>query len=116
MRSKPLYAFLLLTSPVLSCFVLSPSLLSQAPSQPAVVAGLSNSTHAPDPDSGMTGHVDGLFIPLVTGHPFHAKITVTVQRILGDGTVVDQKYYTLAARDANGREYRESRDILPADS
>jgi len=121
MRSKPLYAFLLLfclvlSCLVLSCLVLSPSLLSQAPSQPAVVAGLSNSTHAPDPDSGMTGHVDGLFIPLVTGHPFHAKITVTVQRILGDGTVVDQKYYTLAARDANGREYRESRDILPADS
>ena len=73
-------------------------------------------TQAPDPDSGMTGHVEGLFIPLVTGAPFHAKIAVEINRQLPDGTAVAQKYYTLAARDANGREYREARDVVPADS
>lgn len=74
--------------------------------------------HAPDPDSGMsmTGHVEGLYIPLVPDQPFHAKIQVLVTRTLPDGTTVQQKYYTLAARDSAGREYRESRDIVPADS
>jgi uncharacterized protein YecT (DUF1311 family) len=72
--------------------------------------------HAPDPDSGMSGHVDGLFIPLVTGAPFHAKIPVQIHRQLPDGTIVDQKYYSLAARDSDGRAYREARDLVPADS
>ena len=76
----------------------------------------SDTTHAPDPDSGMTGHVDGLFIPLVTGQPFHARIPVQIHRQLPDGTIVDQKYYTLVARDAAGREYREARQPVPADS
>ncbi len=98
------------------CLVYTRLLIAQAPSQPAVPASASASTYAPDPDSGMSGHVEGLFIPLVTGQPFHAKIAVTIHHVLPDGTVVDQKYYTLAARDANGREYREARDLLPADS
>jgi uncharacterized protein YecT (DUF1311 family) len=111
MGAKFLYAFLLLF-----CLVSTRLLLSQTSVGVAGQVNAPASTHAPDPDSGMTGHVDGLFIPLATGHPFHAKIAVTVQRTLGDGTVVDQKYYTLAARDADGREYREARDIIPADS
>ena len=73
-------------------------------------------THAPDPDSGMVGHVDGIFIPLIPGQPFHARIAVQVTRQLPDGTMVAQKYYTLAARDETGRTYREARDIVPADS
>jgi uncharacterized protein YecT (DUF1311 family) len=72
--------------------------------------------HAPDPDSGMGQHVEGLFIPLATGQPFHAKVDVQIVRQLPDGTTVAQKYYTLVARDGTGREYREGRDLVPADS
>ena len=61
----------------------------------------------------MTGHVEGLFIPLITGQPFHAKIAVQIHHQLPDGTIVDQKYYTLVARDSNGREYREARNRFP---
>jgi uncharacterized protein YecT (DUF1311 family) len=64
----------------------------------------------------MRGGVAGIYIPLVTGQPFHARIPVHVTRVLPDGTTVEQKYYTLAARDGIGREYREARDIVPADS
>ena len=71
---------------------------------------------APDPDNGMSDHVQGLFIPLVPGQPFHAKVAVQIHRQLPDGTVVDQKYYTLVARDNTGRTHRESRDLIPADS
>jgi uncharacterized protein YecT (DUF1311 family) len=94
------------------CLVSTALLLGQAP--PA--AATADTTHAPDPDSGMSGHVDGLFIPLVTGAPFHAKIPVQIHRQLPDGTIVDQKYYTLVARDSDGREYREAREPVPADS
>jgi hypothetical protein len=100
--------------PFAFCLVSSRSLLAQVSAQTASAA--SETTHAPDPDSGMTGHVNGLFIPLVTGQAFHAKITVEINRLLPDGTTVAQKYYTLAARDSTGREYRETRDLVPADS
>ena len=92
------------------------SVFGPATGQLAPPADAANVTHAPDPDSGMTGHVDGLFIPLVTGQPFRAKIPVEITRQLPDGTTVAQKYYTLAARDSSGREYREARDVVAADS
>jgi len=79
-------------------------------------AGSALVTQAPDPDSGVSDHVEGLFIPLVTGQPFHAKIAVHIHRQLPDGTVVDQKYYTLVARDSAGREHREAHDPISADS
>ena len=70
----------------------------------------------PDPDSGIASHIEGLYIPLVPGQPFHAKIEVRIHRQLPDGTVVDQKYYTLVARDSTGRTRRESRQLVAADS
>ncbi|MGA3131065.1 MAG: lysozyme inhibitor LprI family protein [Terracidiphilus sp.] len=51
-----------------------------------------------------------------TGDHFHAKIPVEITRTFADGTTVTQKYYTLVARDSDGREYRENRDLIPADS
>ena len=110
MRSTCLPAVLLVLS-----LVSSQTLFGQAAS-PTGVVGVSGVSYAPDPDSGMTGHVDGLFIPLVTGQPFHARIVVQITRNLPDGTTVLQKYYTLAARDVDGREYREARDMIPAAS
>ncbi|MGD1108290.1 MAG: lysozyme inhibitor LprI family protein, partial [Terracidiphilus sp.] len=100
---------------LVSCLVSFRPLIAQDTGQspaPAAAATI----HAPDPDSGMAGHVDGLFIPLVPGQPFHAKVAVQIHRQLPDGTVVDQKYYTLVARDSTGRAHREARDVIPADS
>lgn len=79
-------------------------------------AGSLMTVQAPDPDSGVNGHVESLYIPLVAGQPFHAKIAVLIHRQLPDGTVVDQKYYTLVARDGTGRTRREMRELIAADS
>ncbi len=100
------------------CLVYLPHLLGQSSGfSPATNAPIEPpAVHAPDPDNGMSGPVANLFIPLATGQPFHAKIVLEVNRQLPDGTAVEQKYYTLVARDSNGREYRETRDLIPADS
>jgi uncharacterized protein YecT (DUF1311 family) len=108
-------------SPLTLCLVSVAALAAQtpAPSLGQASSGLPGPSvinQAPDPDSGITSHVEGLWIPLVTGEPFRARIPVEITRQLPDGTTVSQKYYTLAARDANGREYREVRDPVPADS
>ncbi len=107
--------FLLRVTLVAFCLVCLCSLHAQTAGQVATSSDAAE-THAPDPDSGMNGHVEGLFIPLTTGQPFHAKIAVQITRQLPDGTTVAQKYYTLVARDGTGREYREARDLVPADS
>jgi uncharacterized protein YecT (DUF1311 family) len=98
------------------CLVSASFLAAQTAGSQTAPAGAADTTHAPDPDSGMSGHVDGLFIPLATGAPFHAKIPVEITRQFPDGTTVKQKYYTLVARDSSGREYREARQPVPADS
>jgi uncharacterized protein YecT (DUF1311 family) len=96
------------------CLGSTPVLIAQITGAASPLAAAT--TQAPDADSGMYGHVEGLYIPLVTGQPFHAKVAVQIHRQLPDGTVVDQKYYTLVARDGAGREHRESRDPIAADS
>src|ERR1700691_883042 len=79
-------------------------------------AGSMPVNQAPDADSGMSDRVEGLFIPLISGQPFHATFAVQIHRHLPDGTVVDQKYYTLVARDSTGRTRREAREPIAADS
>jgi uncharacterized protein YecT (DUF1311 family) len=99
-------------------------LFSPVPTQSSPRSGLQSGTqndaadaaHAPDPDSGMPDNIQGLFIPVVPDHPFQAKITVNIVRRLPDGTTVAQKYHSQVARDGKGREYREARDLVPADS
>jgi len=67
-------------------------------------------------DGGIRQTVDGIFIPAVTGAPFTAKVAVEITHALPDGTTVSQKYYTLVARDSQGRVHREKRSLVPADS
>src|ERR1700735_2128179 len=74
-------------SPVLSPVQASPGQASFGQPGSMVV------NQAPDPDSGVSDRVEGLFIPLIPGQPFHAKVAVQIHRQLPDGTVVDQKYY-----------------------
>jgi hypothetical protein len=71
-------------------------------------------SHAPD--GGISEHVDGIFIPGVSGAPFSAKVVVEITSHLQDGATVARKYYTQVARDSQGRMYREDRGILAADS
>lgn len=101
---------------LLCCLCFSCISFGQVQGQVAPATSPATLTHAPDLDSGMTGRVSGLFIPLATGQPFRARIPVQITRQLPDGTTVSQKYYTLAARDSTGREYREARDLVPANS
>jgi uncharacterized protein YecT (DUF1311 family) len=107
MRAQLVRVFLLLF-----CLASVPLLLGQAPAANATA----ETTHAPDLDNGMGGPIPNLFIPLATDQPFHARIQVEVNRQLPDGTSVAQKSYSLVARDSNGREYRENREMVPADS
>ncbi len=67
------------------------------------------------PDGGIREHVDGIFIAPVAGAPFSAKVPVEITHQLQDGTTVTRKYYTLVARDSQGRLYRETRKLIAAD-
>lgn len=58
----------------------------------------------------------GIFVPLVVGEPFHAKITAEFKRLLADGTTVSEKSFDVVARDGMGRLYREDRGVVPANS
>jgi hypothetical protein len=111
MRTQPLCVSLLVF-----CLASAPILLGQATASSTAAASTNDTTHAPDLDNGIGGPIPNLFIPLATGQPFHARIVLEVTRQLPDGTSVSQKNYALVARDSNGREYRENREMIPSDS
>ncbi|MGD0346978.1 MAG: hypothetical protein ABSA85_09485 [Terracidiphilus sp.] len=113
MRTQLVRAFLLVF-----CLVSTPFLLGQSTGSSTATSGTTDApaVHAPDLDNGMGGPIANLFIPLATGQPFHARIVLEVNRQLPDGTSVAQRNYGLVARDSSGHEYRETRDMIPADS
>ena len=61
-------------------------------------------------------HIEGIEIPAVANAPFTAKVVVTWNEPLVGGGMVSRKYYTLVARDSQGRVRREIREFIPADS
>lgn len=61
-------------------------------------------------------HIEGIEIPAVANAPFTAKIVVTWNKPLVGGGTASRKYYTLVARDSQGRVRREMREFVPADS
>jgi len=67
-------------------------------------------------DGGIRTHIQGIDIPSVSGAPFTAKVVVTWDEPLVGGGTISRKYYTLVARDAQGRVHRETRDFVPANS
>jgi hypothetical protein len=71
-------------------------------------------------DSGSVGsvrtHIEGIEVPPVANAPFTAKTVVTWDEPLAGGGTVSRKYYTLVARDSEGRVRRETREFVPADS
>jgi hypothetical protein len=61
-------------------------------------------------------HIEGIEIPPIPDAPFTAKVVVTWNKPLVGGGTVSRKYYTLVARDSQGRVRRETREFVPADS
>jgi hypothetical protein len=61
-------------------------------------------------------HIEGIDIPPVPNAPFSAKVVVTWDEPLVGGGMVSRKYYTLVARDSQGRVHRETREFIPANS
>jgi hypothetical protein len=67
-------------------------------------------------DGQIHTRIDGIDIPSINAAPFTAKVLVTWNQPLIGGGTVSRKYYTLVARDTQGRVRRETRAFVPADS
>ena len=68
------------------------------------------------PDGKLHTHIEGIDIPSVANAPFSAREVVTWDQTLAGGGTVSHMYYTLVARDSQGRVRREMRDFVPASS
>jgi len=68
------------------------------------------------PDGKIHTQIEGIAIPAVPDAPFTAKIAVTWDEPLVGGGTLSRKYYTMVARDSQGRVHREIRDFVPATS
>lgn len=60
--------------------------------------------------------IEGIDVPPIANAPFAAKIAVTWDEPLAGGGTVSRKYYTMVARDSQGRVHREARGFVRADS
>jgi len=67
-------------------------------------------------DGSIRTHIQGIDIPSIANAPFTAKIVVTWNQPLVGGGTLSRKYYTMVARDAQGRVRREIRDFVSANS
>lgn len=67
-------------------------------------------------DGVVHNRIEGIEVPSLANAPFTAKIVVTWNQPLVGGGTVSRKYYTLVARDSQGRVRRESREFVPANS
>jgi hypothetical protein len=61
-------------------------------------------------------HIEGIEIPPIPDAPFSAREVVTWNEPLVGGGTVSRTYYTLVARDSQGRVHREMREFVPANS
>ena len=73
-------------------------------------------SQATPPDGRIHTRIEGINIPPVVNAPFTAKVMVTWDQPMVGGGTVSRKYYTLVARDSQGRVHRETRDFIPANS
>ena len=79
-------------------------------------AGAQTTSQATVSDGSLRTHIEGIDIPPIANVPFSAKVVVTWDEPLIGGGTVSRKYYTLVARDSQGRVHRETRDFVPANS
>ena len=73
-------------------------------------------TQVTTPDGKIHTRIEGIDIPNVPSAPFTAKVSVTWDEPLVGGGAVSRRYYTMVARDSQGRVRREMRGFVPADS
>lgn len=68
------------------------------------------------PSGTVHTQIEGIAIPPIAGAPFTAKEVVTWNKPLVAGGSTSVKYFTLVARDSQGRVRRETREFVPANS
>ena len=81
-----------------------------------VTAGAQVPAQPPGADGSIRTRIQGIEIPPIPGAPFTAKVVVEWDQPLIGGGTVSRTYYTMVARDAQGRVHREIRGFVPADS
>lgn len=79
-------------------------------------ANLAANSQQAVPDGNVRTYIQGIDIPPIAGAPFTARIDVTWAQPLVGGGAINRKYYTMVARDSQGRVHRETRSFIPADS
>ena len=60
--------------------------------------------------------IQGIDIPAIPNAPFAAKISVLWEEPLAGGGTVSRKYFTMVARDSQGRVHRETRGFVRGES
>ena len=80
------------------------------------LAGCSAMAQSAIPAGAVRTHIEGLDIPAVPNAPFTAKVVVTWDEPLVGGGTISRKYYTMVARDSQGRVHRETREFEPTSS
>lgn len=79
----------------------------------AVAAQEQAATVPPPPTAGVNGHIEGLTIPPLSGHPFSGRLVVRLTNQWPDGTTVRSEFFNVVARDSQGRVHQERRRIEP---
>jgi hypothetical protein len=79
-------------------------------------AGAQVPAQPPSTDGSIRMHIEGIEVPPIPGAPFTAKVVVEWDQPLVGGGTVSRTYYTMVARDAQGRVHREIRGFVPANS
>ncbi len=67
-------------------------------------------------DGNVRTYIQGIEIPSIANAPFTAKVVVKWDEPLSGGGTISRTYYTMVARDSQGRVRRETRDFVPANS
>ncbi|HEX4065308.1 MAG TPA: hypothetical protein VHZ09_04735 [Acidobacteriaceae bacterium] len=92
------------------CFVMGFLVLGCA------VAGAQIPAQPPSADGSIRTRIQGIEVPPIPGAPFTAKVVVEWDQPLIGGGTVSRTYYTMVARDAQGRVHREIRGFVLAGS
>jgi hypothetical protein len=80
------------------------------------IASLPAAVRSQSADGTVRTQIQGIDIPAIPNAPFTARVLVTWDQPLVGGGTVSRMYYTLVARDNQGRVHREIRNFVPANS
>jgi len=67
-------------------------------------------------DGNVHTFIQGIEIPSIANAPFTAKVVVNWEEPLSGGGTIARTYYTMVARDSQGRVRRETRSFVAANS